>query len=247
MRRIAVIVLALLLATDLWAGDPWKDKSYKNWDERDVRKILNDSPWAKRIELERDEKKHGLEAPEGAPTSGVAPGVDQEDEQEEKGAGHEREDDDDRGKEKVKFVVRWVSSRTLREASVRGQVLRKRISETDADKYMPPPPQDYEVAVVGTDMRPFQNADEATVRDKTYLVTGKSKERTSPSQVEVVRGPDGKRINAVVFHFPKKNSAGQATIPADEKELKFVSREGAIEIKASFDPHKMIDQQGMDL
>jgi hypothetical protein len=239
---------AFLFAVEVWAGDPWKEKSYKDWSEKDVYKILNDSPWAKRIEAERGSKKPDLEAPEGAPKVSGVRGEDEEDEREEKERGGEREEEHER-KEKgeLKFAVRWVSSRTLREASVRGQVLRKRISETDMDKQLPPAPDDYELAVVGTDMTSFQNADEPTLKRGTYLIGKKSKEKITVSQVEIVRGPDGKRINAIVFHFRKKNTAGEAAVDGEEKELKFVSRAGTIEIKATFDPQKMVDQQGMDL
>src|SRR5947207_8711406 len=69
MCRIAVTAAVFLFAIEVWAGDPWKEKSYRDWSEKDVYKILNDSPWAKRIEAERGSKKHDLEAPEGAPRS----------------------------------------------------------------------------------------------------------------------------------------------------------------------------------
>jgi hypothetical protein len=248
MRRIAVTAAVFLFAIEVWAGDPWKEKSYRDWTEKDVYKILNDSPWAKRIEAERGSKKHDLEAPEGAPKVSGARGEDEEDEREEKERGGEREEEH-KGKEKeeLKFVVRWVSSRTLREASVRGQILRKQISEADADKSLPPAPADYELAVVGTDMTPFLSASESTLKSQTYLIAKKSKERIDASQVEIVRGSDGKRINAIVFHFPKKNAAGGAAVDAEEKELKFVTHAGSIEIKAIFDPQKMTDKQGVDL
>jgi hypothetical protein len=51
MARRFVIAFALLVTVDLWAGDSWKDKSYKDWNENDVRKILNESPWSKRIDI----------------------------------------------------------------------------------------------------------------------------------------------------------------------------------------------------
>src|SRR5258708_33408838 len=44
MRRGCVVAVAIFLAIDLCAGDPWKQKSYKVWDQNDVRKILNESP-----------------------------------------------------------------------------------------------------------------------------------------------------------------------------------------------------------
>jgi hypothetical protein len=245
VTRGLLVAATVLVAVNVWAGDPWQ-KSYKQWDATDVRRILNDSPWSKTVEIERMEKL-GLEAPGGAPKFAGAPGAEEEDEREEK-------DDDDRGKgekerkkDQVKFRVRWVSSRTLREASVRGQVLQGRIAEADEDKTLPPAAADYELALVGTHMTIFNGADESTLRDKAYLTAKKSKERITASKVEIVRSVDGKRINAIVFHFPKQNPSGQATVSADEKELKFVSRAGTIEIRVSFDLQKMVDQQGMDL
>jgi hypothetical protein len=210
VRKVArglLVVATVLVAVNAWAGEPWQ-KSYKNWDAKDVQEILNDSPWSKPVEIERKETNK---------------------------------------KDAVKFVVRWVSSRTLREASVRGGILQKRISEADAEKYLPPAPDDYQLAVVGTDMSSFHSADESILRDKTYLIAKKSKERITASQVEIVRGSDGKRINAIVFHFPKKSITGQAIVSSEEKELRFVVQTGAIEIKVRFDPQKMVDQQGMDL
>src|ERR1700683_1767932 len=41
---------ALALAGLLWAAsDPWKAKPYSQWDANEVRKVLNDSPWAKLV------------------------------------------------------------------------------------------------------------------------------------------------------------------------------------------------------
>jgi len=239
-------VATVFVAVNVWASDPWKEKPYKDWDEKDVRKILNDSPWSKRVEIERKEKKQGLEAPAGAPTVAGAREQDEEEEREEKDEDREKGEKDNK-EDEVKFVVRWVSSRTLREASVRGGILQKRISEADADKSLSPAPDDYQLAVVGTDMSSFHSADEPTLRDKTYLIAKKSRERITASQVQIVRGSDGKRINAIIFHFPKHKASGQAAVSTEEKELQFVVRTGTIEIKVRFDPQKMVDRQGMDL
>jgi hypothetical protein len=245
VTRGLLVAATAFVAINLWASDPWL-KSYKQWDATDVRRILNDSPWSKAVEVER-KGKLSLEAPAGAPKFAGAPGAEEEDEREEK-------DDDDRGrgekerrKNEVKFRVRWVSSRTLREASVRGQVLQGRIAEADEDKTLPPAAADYELALVGTDMTSFNGADESTLRDRASLIAKKSKEKITASQVEIVRSVDGKRINAVIFHFPKQNPSGKAIVSADEKELKFVSRTGTVEIRVSFDLQKMFDQQGLDL
>lgn len=45
--RIAVLLACLVLAVAAWAGDPWKEKTYKEWNEKEVNRILSDSPWAR--------------------------------------------------------------------------------------------------------------------------------------------------------------------------------------------------------
>ena len=247
MPQSTVIAAILLLSLPAWAAEPWK-KSYKFWDEKDLHKILNDSPWARPIEVEsvRRNKGANMDAPEG-PTAVTGAGSENEQDEDEKQGRDMDENENDSEKERMKFIVRWISSRTLREASVRGRILQKGISETEAEKYMPPQPDDYEVAVVGADMVFFLNAASPGSKDKTYLVSSKTKARTFTNQVEIVPGSNGRGINAVVFHFPKTSSSGQASVPAGEKELEFVTREGPIEIRTSFDLRRMIDQQGPDL
>jgi hypothetical protein len=227
-----------LLAIDLWAGDPWKQKSYKLWNENDVHKILNDSPWAKRIEIEGGGKRAGMESPEGSDTSeGDAGG--------ESGEGGGRGEDNERGR--ITFVIRWASSRTMRQAWVRGEVLQKRISETDTDKFLPPPSDDAQLLIVGRDMSLFEKVDEATLRAKSFLFRTKSKQRISPSAVHIVYLTDGKRIKGILFHFPKEQLGGQSRQSIDDSDLKFVTQAGATEIKTSFDLQKMVDNEGIDL
>jgi len=115
------------------------------------------------------------------------------------------------------------------------------------DKYLPAPADDYELALVGTDMNAFQNAQESALKSRSFLIAKRSKEKINASQVEIVTGAYGKRINAIIFHFPKTNSTGQAAVSPEEKEIKFVTHAGSSEVKAIFDPQKMTDMQGMDL
>ena len=41
-------LLVLLGSSVVWAGDPWKEKPYTEWTEKECRKLLQNSPWAKR-------------------------------------------------------------------------------------------------------------------------------------------------------------------------------------------------------
>lgn len=44
-------VIGLLATCLAWAGDPWKEKPWNEWSQKDVEKILLNSPWAKKIYL----------------------------------------------------------------------------------------------------------------------------------------------------------------------------------------------------
>ena len=44
---LSTMLLVLLGAGVVWAGDPWKEKPYTEWSEKECRKLLQDSPWAK--------------------------------------------------------------------------------------------------------------------------------------------------------------------------------------------------------
>jgi hypothetical protein len=238
MSRSCVVAVALFLAIDLWAGDPWKEKSYEVWNEKDVRKILNESPWAKRIEVEGPQTKGAGLAAEEAATGEGAGGEEAE------GAGG-RSEDNERGR--ITLVVRWVSSRTLRQAWVRSEVLQKRIAETDTAKFLPPSSDDAELLIVGTDMSPFEKLDENALRTKSFLLRTKSKQRIEPGAVRIVRLPDGRGIKGILFHFPKKILATPSTLPIYDNDLKFVSRTGKTEIRVSFDLQQMFDHEGLDL
>lgn len=159
--------------------------------------------------------------------------------------GGGRAEDNERGR--IIFVIRWVSSRTIRQAWVRGEVLQKRVPETDTDKFLPPPSDDSQLLIVGRNMSLFETLDEATLRAKSFLLRTKSKQIISPDAVEIVRLPDGKRIKGILFHFRKNLVVSQCTPSIDDNDLKFVSQAGTTQIKVRFDLQKMVDSEGTDL
>src|ERR1700722_18969641 len=133
MRKAISIgsVIMILAAVVIAGNDPWKAKPYQQWDEKDVRRILGDSPWSKVIQVDATWKnmkdpladnspqppatstppptaKMGQSPPAGANTGGVPAG----------GAV-----DSGNPASQASFVVRWVSSRTLQRAAARNAEL----------------------------------------------------------------------------------------------------------------------------
>src|SRR5260370_36309863 len=58
-KRILGLLMCLSFVVLAYAGDVWKDKPYKQWEEKDVRKILMDSPWVKIAHVDANWRKSG--------------------------------------------------------------------------------------------------------------------------------------------------------------------------------------------
>src|SRR5574337_88132 len=61
--RIALLLACLALAVAAWAGDPWKEKTYKEWNQEEVNKILADSPWSRPVTVQALWRSGGGSAP----------------------------------------------------------------------------------------------------------------------------------------------------------------------------------------
>lgn len=48
-RAVRSVIISLLGATLLWAGDPWEGKPYTEWTEKDVKRVLQNSPWVRKV------------------------------------------------------------------------------------------------------------------------------------------------------------------------------------------------------
>jgi len=247
-RKVAFSAATVLVAASLiWAAnDPWKSKPYDQWDDKDIHRIFNDSPWSRVVQI-------GLSSPSPSgmhpDTSAPSPG------QQTRGMGGgggygqpstPAQSPQPSSTAETPFVVRWVSSRTIREAALRNAILKGQLKPDDAKKDLAQPVDMYQVLVAGPNMKPFQSADESALKNNAVLETKRSKQRLTPSEVKIQRGADGS-IESVVFLFSKKAASGEPTITPTEKGADFVATPSGVKISASFDLSKMEDSQGRDL
>ncbi len=255
MRKIAVAGIAVLTVATLgWATDVWK-KPYQQWDKKDVTKILEDSPWAKVTRINANWENSGNVppiqnpqtqqpqmggqegsrpgavgggAPPGPPNGGMQPGM------------------EGGGSPTAVYVIRWVSSRTIREALVRDAELNGQMNESQAKAELSRSPDVYQIVVAGPDMLPFDQSTEEAVKNSTYLQVKKSKQRIQPIKVEFQKTPDGQKVRDVIIAFPKTEN-GQPTIGPDAKGADFSISLARARIHTSFDFSKMSDTKGRDL
>jgi hypothetical protein len=245
-KSISAVAAILVAVTFLWAAnDPWKSKPYEQWDEKDIRRIFEDSPWSKVVQvatssgtdsvapLDNSSRTQSGRAGMGGqyPQAPAAP----EPQGQVSQAGQ------------TAYVVRWASSRTIREAAVRRLVLDGKLKQEDAAKEIAQPVANYQVVVAGSDMKSFDIAEADNLKRGTYLYTRRTKEKLSPSEIQIIRSPDGTSIQNVIFVFPKKSASGESTIATDEKGADFFTAPAGIKISTSFDFSKMMDSQGRDL
>jgi hypothetical protein len=258
MRKAIIASTAVFtIAAVAWATDVWK-KPYEQWDKKDVLKVLDDSPWAKTVRITATWESSGNAyqpmpggqtqpqpqtsgqqgggahpgmggggaQPAAPPSGGMEPGM--------------------QGTPTAVFVVRWVSSLTVREALVRSAVLNGELNESQAKTDLSQPPDVYQIMVAGPQMLPFEQSTEDGVKNASYLEVKKSKQRIQPVKVEFQRSPEGQKVTAVIISFPK-TANGQPTIGPDAKGADFSVSLARASIHTSFDFSKMDDAQGRDL
>lgn len=243
--RPALVLLAVLLSLGVArAGDPWKEKAYREWNEKDVKKVLTDSPWARTVHVNAVWKQGGSADDERALSTGglrvgetgAAP----------RGAGGPRSAEEPPIPQAL-FHIRWVSAQTIRQAMARSAVLSGKVGAEEADRFWERRSEQHVIAIVGQDMRPFARVHEDSLKSATYLIVKSSRQKLAPSRVEIHRAPDGTTVTAVAFSFARTSPSGEELIGPDEKDLEFSCEANRVLFKTNFNVQKMTGKNGLDL
>jgi hypothetical protein len=237
-KAIAASLLTLLAVALAWAGkQPWKDKPYQQWTDDDLQQIFQQSPWSHVVLIDRTWVPYATKELPTQPINGSSRGMPTSGATTEQAA---------RGPQ-ARFFVFWASSRIMRSALARQEVLESGRSEADAYKDVERPLPDYWIAISGSDMTPFQKNDEAFFQAHAWLQLKKTKQRISPNKVTYQKGPDGKAIAIAVFYFSNKTSTGDPLISPDEKNAQFACPIDGSTLQVTFETQKMVDAKGPDL
>ena len=227
------------------ANDPWKDKDPQDWDEKDVQKILTDSPWSKPFQ-------YGMAADGSIASSTPAVGRTAHPEtgtQDAIRTGNPAapgSGDSGPGMGPVtKFTVTWRSSRTIREALLREKELSGSLPD-QARKDLAAKYDAYQISISGTNLRMFGKEGAENLKAHSYLMPKNSKEKISPAKVIVQTNQSGNPV-AILFDFPQKTAASEPTIARAEKSVEFAVKAGDLPLKVTFDISKMSTKQGPDL
>jgi hypothetical protein len=238
-RSPAALVLAALFlsARALCAADVWAAKPYTAWSDKDIRKIMTDSPWSRRVSVTLLGGAGYLDVlrakgpPPGRPGPGIAePGG-------ELGVGGSQSGgpppSSPAGPPQTTLIVRWQSAAIVQQALAKAQYGDKAGTSPEAQKRLESNASYYIVAVgnlpASQKLRDAE-ARKAQLGRTTLAVNGKD----PIAAKDVVYVEAGEGTIEARFLFPRDFS-----LTAADKEVEFATMFGKAAVKAKFNLKNM--------
>ncbi len=234
----------LIVPLALSAADFWESKPYTDWSDKEVQKLVTNSPWAKKVsatmaasgsrtpsrsssDQTANSGGNGFPTARGSDANATPgfgrPGSDPS-------VGLEQARRADSSAPGVPAIVRWMTAQPLREAQVRAKYGKDAESNPDAQEFLARQPKAlYLVSVAGlpglfVGREAGDKAKEQIIAQTTLAAKGKDPLR--PVAVEFA--PDGLNID-VLIGFPK---AMPFTI--EDQEVEFSSQIGTLKVEQKF-------------
>ena len=235
-RRLAAALFSGALT--LCAADVWVSKPYTQWSDKDIRRIMTDSPWSRSLSVvipDADALRNfvarggpaapggpgiaeaggGLGVGQSAPPSGAPPPAPAQ-----------------YGSPQTTLIVRWQSATVVQQAIVKTQYGDKAGTSPEAQKRLEPDAAYYIIAV--SNLPASQKLRDAGARKAllgmtTLTVSGKDHPIVAKDVVYVGEGMIEAR-----FLFPR-----DFVLTTDDKEVEFATVFGKTAVKAKFNLKNM--------
>ncbi len=256
LSRRAALAAGLGPAFQLRAEDPWNAKQPSEWTEKELSKILSDSPWARKVDVAVGGPPMGGMGGGGRRGRGGGGGGSSMPSAEQSslgggggmgGGGMGGDMGGSMMSPTIPYVIRWVSAAPVKEAFVRARFGKEADASQQAREYLQRPEPHYVIAVIGPPRRAPQQREGAEggqqrpgpseeMKQKLKSLTllhRKGKPDIHPEVVEVVAGA----AQTMVFRFPRTDE-----VSLEDKEIEFATRMGPIDIKRKFKLKEMVWQ-----
>lgn len=268
-----LIILTAAAALVCAGQESWRSKPYQQWNQEDIQQVLWQSPWVT-IENAPVSSESGGTSPSGisegingdklatlGPPKGACDpvsrggacdeGPDTSTASRSRPADGSLPSETGRGGSRspriVTFFIRWNSAQTIREALARNALLTQKATEAEAMKFVAEAPPDYAIFVGSKDMSAFAAVSEEDLKSKTYLEAKESKHKISPTSVTVNHTPDNRKINFIMFSFPRRIDGNSAFVTEKDKQIDFDCHLKNLRLQASFDLLRMTTGKGPDV
>jgi hypothetical protein len=232
MKKTAAFLL--LFGCALVAADFWQ-KPYMEWRDKDVTKMMNDSPWAKSVSVSMPAGPAGAGgAPPGAPGGGGGGGFGGHGGPQGGGGSEFGPGAPGSGPPSVDVVARWQSALPIRQAFVRLKFGAEADKSAEALKVLEQQDRPYEIVLSGA-MGMFLGGKPGEAAKALSEVSSLSSSRTGEIKaVQIEVSKPGKTMD-VLFAFPR-------TMPftVDDKEVELTTKLGTSILKYKFKLKDMV-------
>jgi hypothetical protein len=233
-------VLLFLFALCTWAAEFWATKPFTEWNEKEVAKILSDSPWTEKVSL-----SSGAGPSASAPSGGGGGGGG-------RGGGRSSGPQGDSttadpgigggdaggfsgGPSSVTVSLLWQTALPIKQALIKRQYGNEAGTSPEAKAKLDRVDQVYALTLIGMPtytLAAAQGDKKAALLDSTMItVSGKPPLKATDVQVSGGRGPTGN----VSFLFPRTT-----TFTAEDKEMEFSSKFDKTTVKKKFKLKDMV-------
>lgn len=222
-----------VVAVSLWAADSWQAKLFTDWNDKEVQRISENSPWAKQFSIALG----GGGAGGGKSGKGGKGGGGS-------GGGSTLADDtqglDGGGGPSVTFTIRWQSALPIKQALVKMKYKAEAGTSAEAKQLLSATEPEYVVVAAGLN-RSMVRGDAEQIKQAlmgaTQLVV-KGKEPIKPDNFRLV----GQSRMDAVFAFPKTNA-----ITEDDKDVEFQCMVGTFSLRQKFHLKDMVFNGKLEL
>ncbi len=247
MKKACLSVLVALLfgAATLIGAEFWEKKKYPEWTEKEVRKMLSDSPWARPVEIRLDAMGAGRGGggargrrggggggfPDASVGTGMGGGVD------EGGGGGMGRGGGIPTPDVIPTVtvhVRWRTALPIKQALVRARFGDEASSSPEAAKFLSAQETHCIVEIAGVPA-PMLRAKPDELKAGAQL---RIKDKPPIQAVDIKAGRDQNRVNLYLV-FPRGQD-GAPLIAVEDKEVEVVLKAGQLDIRRKFRLKEMI-------
>lgn len=255
--RVAVVLCASA-GLGLWAAEFWEKKKFAEWNEKETKQMMTNSPWAKRVDVPLGSPSVGAgrgsrgggrsRGGGGLGGGGAISGADVTG----GGAGLGGMDAPGRmpgegGSEGVSvptlpLLIRWHSSLPIKQALAKGRWGAEAATSQEAAKLLGRQEQYYIVVISGLPGRVLQGGPAQKLKESTFLKIGKSQ---SIVALDVQVNP-GTPVSDVILVFPR-SQPGAHLITLEDKEVEVVSQIGPLDVRRKFRLKDMVFDGKLEL
>ncbi|HLG99689.1 MAG TPA: hypothetical protein VKX49_25500 [Bryobacteraceae bacterium] len=243
-------LIPFLVTVSLLAADAWQTKPFTEWSDKDVQKVLTNSPWAHTVSVSggpaagADAGWQGRDTPGSRPAGldpAAGPGVMAPSDPSDQDVARSRRSSDNAelmSERSLGLTLIWQSALPVKQALARRKYGTEVATSPEAKKYLDDNSA-YLIELSGLPPALAQASQgKAALMQRTTL-SAKGKSPLRPSNI--LFGPAGKVLQ-VVFVFPKTDP-----FTGDDKDVEFSTQFGGTAVKYKFHLKDMLFHGSLEL